>query len=72
MKLEQFQLEIEYILKVFHTIYKKFLTIIDHIDYHPSQKQNTTRVKRSEIYSSYGHYSTQTQKLTPSEEEFLD
>ena len=51
MKLEQFQLEIEYILKVFRAIYKKFLTTIDHIDYHPSQKQNTTRVKRSDIYS---------------------
>ena len=36
MKLEQYQLEIQYILKVFHAIYKKFLTAIDHIDYHPS------------------------------------
>ena len=72
MKLEQFQLEIEYIFKVFCAIYKKFLTTIDHIDYHPSQKQNTTRIKRSEMYSLYGHYRTQTQKLTPSEEKFLD
>ena len=37
---------------------KKFLTAIDHIDYHPSQ-QNMTRIKRSEIYSLYGHYSAQ-------------
>ena len=72
MKLEQFQLEIEYIFKVFRAIYKKFLTAIDHIDYHPSQKQNTTRVKRSDIYNLYGHYHTQTQKLIPSEEKFLD
>ena len=35
MKLEQYWLEIHYILKVFHAIYKKFLTVIDHIDYHP-------------------------------------
>ena len=48
MKLEQYWLEIQYILQVFHAIYKKFLTVIDHIDYHPSQ-QNTTRIKRSEI-----------------------
>ena len=45
MKLEQYQLEIQYILHVFCSIYKKFLTAIDHIDYHPSQ-QNTTRMKR--------------------------
>ena len=51
MKLEQYQLEIQYVIKVFHAIYKKFLTAIDHIDYHPSQMQNTTQVKRSEIYS---------------------
>ena len=42
MKLEQYQLEIQYVIKVFHAIYKKFLTAIDHIDYHPSQRQNTT------------------------------
>ena len=60
MKLEQYRLEIQYVLKVFRAIYKKFLTTIDHIDYHPSQKQNTTRVKKSEMYSLYGHYHTQT------------
>ena len=72
MKLEQYQLEIQYVIKVFHAIYKKFLTAIDHIDYHPSQIQNTTRVKRSDIYDLYGHYHTQTQTLTSSEENFLD
>ena len=60
MKLEQYQLDIQYVIKVFHAIYKKFLTAIDHIDYHPSQMQNTTQVKRSEIYSLFGHYHTQT------------
>ena len=34
--------------------------------------QNTTQVKRSEMYSLFGHYCTQTQTLTPSEEHFLD
>ena len=65
-------MEIQYIIKVFRAIYKKFLTAIDHIDYHPSQRQNTTQVKRSEIYTQYRHYHTQTQTLTPSEENFLD
>ena len=72
MKLEQYQLEIQFVINVFCAIYKKFLTAIDHIDYHPSQIQNTTQVKRSEIYSLYGHYHTQTWTLTPSEENFLD
>ena len=73
MKFEQFCLEIQYVNKVFHAIHKKFLTAIDHIDYHPSQTQiNVTRVKRSEIYNVYGHYCTQTRMLTPSEEDFLD
>ena len=72
IKLEQFQLEIQYVIKVFCAIYKKFLTAIDHIDYHPSQIQNTTQVKRSEEYDLYGHYHAHTQSLSPSEEHFLD
>ena len=55
MKFEKFQAEIQYVVKVFHAKYKKFLIAIDHIDYHPSQTQsNVTRVKRSEIYNMYG------------------
>ena len=54
--------------------------MIDHIDYHPLQQHNVnaTRVKRSEMYTLYGQftlygqYHTQTRKLTPSEENFLD
>ena len=74
MKFEQYQLEIPYVYKVFHTIYKKFLTAIDHIDYHPLQQHNAnaTRIKRSEMYNLYGQYHTQTRELTPSEESFLD
>ena len=50
------------------------MTAIDHIDYHPWQQHNAnaTRVKRSEMYTLYGQYHTQTRKLTPSEENFLD
>ena len=71
---DQFNIEIQYIYKVFRATYKKFLTIIDHMDYHPSQQysQNKTRIKRSEFYTSYGHYHSPTRELTPSENKFLD
>ena len=72
LKFEQYKLEIQYISKVFHAIYRKFLTAIDHIDYHPSQIQNTTRVKRSEEYDLHGYYHSYIRTLTPSEEIFLD
>ena len=73
MKFEHFKWEIHYTMKVFHVTYKKFLTRIDHIDYHPSCTQNnTTRTKRSVLYDMYGHYYTPTKTLTPSEENFLD
>ena len=74
MKFEQYRLEIQYIYKVFCALYKQFLTAIDHIDYHPSQQhnQNTTRVKRSDVYTLYGQYFSQKRELTPSEENFLD
>ena len=53
--------------------YKKFLTAIDHIDYHPLQIQNNvTRVKRSVLYDLYEQYHTHTKTLTPSEENFLN
>ena len=73
LKFEQYCIEIQYVYKVFCTIYKKFLTAIDHIDYHPSQQHNsnTTRVKRSNMYTLYGQYHSQTRELTP-EENFLD
>ena len=47
LKFKQYKLEIQYIDKVFHAMYRKFLTARDHIDYHPSQIQNTTRTKKS-------------------------
>ena len=59
---------------MFCTIYKKFLTAIDHIDYHSTQQhnKNTTRVKRSDLYVLDGHYHSQRREVTPSEEKFLD
>ena len=47
LKIDQYKMEIQYFDKVFHASYRKFLTAIDHIDYHTSQVQNTTRRKRS-------------------------
>ena len=73
MKFERFKWEIHYVIKVFCATYKKFLTAIDHIDYHPSQVQsNVTRTKRSVTYDIYGHYHSPTKILTPSEENFLN
>ena len=73
MKFEKFKWEIHYIIKIFHTIYKKFLTAIDHIDYHPSQIQSDiTRMKRSVTYDIYRCYHSPTKILTPSEENFLN
>ena len=73
MKFECFKWEIHYTMKVFCVTYKKFLTAIDHIYYHPSRIQdNTTRTKRSVLYDMYRQYHTPTKVLTPSEENFLD
>ena len=72
LNFEQHELEIQYINKVFHAIYRKFLKAIDHIDYHPLQIQNTTRVKRSEEYKVHGYYCSYIKTLTPSVEIFLD
>ena len=72
LKFKQYKLEIQYISKVFHAIYRKFRTAIDHIDYHSSQIQNTSRVKRSEEYDLHGYYHSCTRTLTSSEEIFLD
>ena len=74
LKFDQYSLEIQYIYKVFHAIYKKFLTTIDHIDYHPSQQyvKNKTRVKRGDLYTLHGQYHSPTRELSPSEEKFLD
>ena len=74
LKFDQFKLEIQYIYKVFRAIYKKFSITIDHIDHHPSQQYtgNETRIKRSNLYTLYGHYHSPTRELTPSENKFLD
>ena len=72
LKIEQYRLQIQYVNKVFHATYRKFLTAIDHIDYHPSQVQNATRTKRSEEHAVHVYYRSYTRTLSPSEEIFLD
>ena len=74
LKFDHFNVEIQYMYKIFHAIYKKFLTTIDHIDYHPSQQyvNNKTRVKRSDFYVLHGHYHSPTRELTPSDNNLLD
>ena len=73
LKSEKFKWEIQYIIQVFHAIYRKFLVAIDHLDYHPSQTlTNMSRFKISVMYDTYGYYQTPTKTLTPSEENFLN
>ena len=64
LKFDHFKLEIQNIYKIFSTVHKKFLTTIDHIDYHPSQQyvNNKTRVKRRDFYESHGYYHSPTRE----------
>ena len=74
LKFDHLKVEVQYMYRIFRTIYRKFLTTIDHIDYHPSQQyvNNKTRVKRSNFYNLHGYYHSPTRELTPSENNFLD
>ena len=73
LKFKKFKWEIQYIIQVFHAVYRKSLVAIDHLDYHPSQTlTNMSRFKRGVMYNTYGYYQTPTKTLTPSEENFLD
>ena len=74
LKFDQLRLEIQYIYKIYQAIYKKFLTTIDHIDYHPSQQyvKDKTRRKRSDFYDSHGHYQSPTRELTPKDNNILE
>ena len=73
LKFKKLKWEIQYIIQVFHSIYRKFLVAIDHLDFHPSQfPTNSTRLKRSVMYDAHGYYHTPTKTLTPSQENFLN
>ena len=73
LKFEKFKKEVQYIIQVFHAIYRKFLVAIDHLEFHPSQAPAiVTRLKRIVMCDTYRYYHTPTKTLTPSEENFLN
>ena len=68
-------MEIDYLDELFGVVYRKFLTAIDHIEYHPTlqdEPSSETRSKCSVFFSETGSYSTFSHKLNPTEELFLD
>ena len=36
LKIDRFLMEIDYLDKLFDVVYRKFLNVIDHIEYHPT------------------------------------
>ena len=55
MRFGQFQWGIHCIKKIFHSIYKRFLTAVGHVDCHLSWVQtNVARSRRSIAYGMYG------------------
>ena len=67
-------MEIDYLDDLFGVVYRKFLTAIDHIEYHPTL-QNTppseARTRCSVFFSETGSYDTFSHELSPTEL-FLD
>ena len=74
LKIDRFILEVEYLDDIFDVTYRKFLNVIDHIEYHPSfqDKEESIRKQRSTILDQMGHYKSYDHILTPHEEELLD
>ena len=68
-------MEIDYLNDLFGVVYRKFLTAINHIEYHPTL-QNTppseARTRCSVFFSETGSYDTFSHELSPTEELFLD
>ena len=74
LKIDRFIMKVEYLDDIFDVTYRKFLSAIDHIEYHPSfqDKAESVRKQRSTILDQMGHYKPYDHALTPHEEEFLD
>ena len=51
------------LIKYFMLLIENCLQPKDHIDYHPSQVQNTSRTKRSDDYAVHGFYHSYTRIL---------
>ena len=71
VKLDKFRLEVDHLYEVFNLTYRKFLTAIDHIDFHPTQV-NHTHNKHSQSFECQGYYEGAPHNLTKKEEQFLD
>ena len=41
---ERLNMEITYLEKIYHSVYKRFPSAIDHLDYHPSMNNNEPSV----------------------------
>ena len=75
LKIDRFLMEIDYLNELFGVVYRRFLTAIDHIEYHPTlqnEPPSETRTKRSVFFSETGSYNTFGHELSPTEELFLD
>ena len=67
-------MEIDYLDELFGVVYRKFLTAIDHIEYHPTLQNappSEARTKCSVFFSETGSYNTFGRELNPTEL-FLD
>ena len=68
-------MEIDYLDKLFDVVYRKFLNMIDHIEYHPALQDTSSsegRGKCSILFLETGSYSTFSSHLMLTEELFLD
>ena len=61
--------EVTYLEEVYHTVYQRFLSAIDHLEYHP--RVNSTTHKKGSIHKPYIPFH-QCDDLSPAEELFLD
>ena len=75
LKIDRFLMEKDYLDELFDVVYKKFLNVIDHIEYHPTLQDKSSaeaRGKHSVFFSETGSCSAFSCCLMPTEELFLD
>ena len=75
LKIDRFLMEIDYLDELFDVVYRKFLTAIDQIEYHPTLQEESpsdTRGKCSIHFSETGYYHIFDHSLMLTEELFLD
>ena len=75
LKIGRLLMEIDYFDELFNVVYRKFLTAIDHIEYHPTLQEESpsdARGKCSIHFSETGYCHTFHHSLMLTEELFLD